>query len=441
MVSSRLLLWSAGSARPAVWLLVAGIVGILSGGGRADDGAVTGPMIGAVDEHSARVWLRPAGQAKVTLTVRDPRGKPVFEETQEASADRDYCLHWQVGNLEAATGYSYDFAWHSGGGDAPPVGPWPFATAPPADLPGRVALAFGSCASEKFPAVWERMAVEGVEAVLLCGDTPYIDSSDLAKNRRRHRDFLAQPGLAELIRTRPTLGTWDDHDFGANDSDATMVDRETIRQVFTEYRAHASFGEEGEGIYTSFRRGPVEVFLIDARSFSQLGPSPVDPTKKTLLGPRQWAWLTRSLAASTAPFKVLATGMVWHDKPNREKDDWQTYAHEREALFDVLAKENIKGIVLLGGDVHVSLLLEHLPAERLGYPVFEYIVSPLHDSVIPGLVPKKDTRLRWSSTEPNVFLRMVADTTGEVPTLTSAWIKMDGTRLHEHVIRLEPGSE
>ncbi len=400
--------------------------------------AVTGPMLGAVDEHTARVWLRPAGPAEVTLTIRDPAGKPVFEQKQAAVPEHDYCLTWQAGDLEPATGYAYAFTWHSGGGDAPPTGPWPFETAPPADLPGRAALAFGSCASEKFPAVWNRMAVEGVEAVLLCGDTPYIDSSDLAKNRQRHRAFLAQPGLAELIRTRPTLGTWDDHDFGANDSDATKVDRETIRQVFTEYRAHAAFGEEGEGIYTSFRRGPVEVFLIDARYFSQTGPSPVDPAKKTLLGPRQWEWLKRSLAASTAPFKVLATGMVWHDKPNKEKDDWQTYAHEREALFDFLAERKIEGVVLLGGDVHVSLLLEHLAAERLGYPVFEYIVSPLHDSVIPGLVPKKDKRLRWSSLEPNVFLRMVADTTGEVPTLTSTWIKMDGTRLHEHVIKLEP---
>ena len=283
----------------------------------------------------------------------------------------------------------------------------------------------------------EKLAAEGIEAVLLCGDTPYIDTSDLARNRQRHREFLAQPGLAEFIRTRPTLGTWDDHDFGANDSDGSKVDRETIRKVFTEYRAQANFGEEGEGIYTTFRRGPVEVFLIDARYFSQTGPSPVDATKKTLLGPRQWEWLKASLRASTAPFKVLATGMVWHDKPNREKDDWETYAHEREALFDFLAEHKIGGVVLLGGDVHVSLLLEHLPAGRLGEPLFEYVVSPLHDRVIPSLVPTKDRRLLWSAVEPNVFLRMVADTTGDVPTLTSTWIKMDGKRLHEHVITLE----
>lgn len=409
-------------------LLVASVLGAAVA---AAEPAVTGPVLGHIDERTAHVWLRPAAAASVTLVVRDPAGKTVFEEERTAAAERDFCLHWTVAGLEPATGYAYSFV----GADLP-AGPWPFRTAPPADLPGRACLGFGSCASEEFPAVWERMAVEGVEAIVLCGDTPYIDTSDLAKNRRRHREFLAQPGLAELVRSRPLVGTWDDHDFGANDSDGSKVDGKTIRRAFTEYRAQATFGEEGEGIYTRFRRGPVEVFLIDARFFSRTGPSPVDPAQPTLLGERQWEWLKAALVSSTAPFKILATGMVWHDKPNKEKDDWETYAHEREALLDFLATKKIEGVVLLGGDVHVSLLLEHLPRGRLGEPLFEYVVSPLHERVIPSLVPTQDKRLIWSAVEPNVFLRMVADTTGPAPTLTSTWIRMDGRRLHEHVIRL-----
>jgi hypothetical protein len=64
----------------------------------------------------------------------------------------------------------------------------------------------------------------------------------------------------------------------------------------------------------------------------------------------------------------------------------------------------------------------------------------VHDSVIPRLVPTQDKRLLWSAVEPNVFLRMVADTTRARPTLTSTWIRMDGTRLHEHVITLGPAA-
>jgi len=415
------------------WCLAAAI-------GQAADAVagVTGPVLGHVDERSARVWLRPAGEAEVTLTLRDPGGRVVFEDRAVAKAARDYCLCWTIDGLTPATGYAYSLTWHRGG-DAVPSGPWRLMTPPPADLPARACLGFGSCASEKFPAIWERMATEGVEALLLCGDTPYIDTSELEVNRRRHREFLAQRGLAELVRTRPLLGTWDDHDFGANDSDGTKVDRETIRRVFTEYRALASFGEQGEGIYTTFRRGPVEVFLIDARYFSRTEPSPVDPKKPTLLGRRQWDWLRRSLADSTAPFKVLATGMVWHDKPNKEKDDWETYAYERDALFRSIGEQKIPGVVLLGGDVHVGLLLEHPTAKMAGYPIFEYVSSPLHDRVLEKLIPRDDPRLKWSTAEPNIFLRMEADSTREVPRLTSAWIRMDGTRLHEHVIDAREG--
>jgi len=396
--------------------------------------AVLGPVVGHVDHESARIWVRPNEAGNVTLHVLAPDGTAMFENRAPARPDDDLCVVWHVPQLAAATDYRYAIRV---GTEQKPVAEASFRTAADPGAASKAVLAFGSCASEKFPGVWERMAAEGVEALFLCGDTPYIDSSDLAKNRERHRAFIGQKGLAEFARSRPVLGTWDDHDFGGNDSDGTKVDRQTIRKVFTEYRALASFGEDGAGIYTSLRRGPVEVFLIDARYFSQTEPSFADPRKPTLLGKRQWAWLKRSLAASTAPFKVLATGMVWHDKPNKEKDDWQTYAHEREALFGFIGAEKITGVVLLGGDVHVSLRLEHPTRETAGYPLPEYVVSPLHDSLIPKLVPTGNPRLKWSAVEPNVFLRMEADSTGKLPTLTSTWIRMDGTRLHEHVIQAD----
>jgi alkaline phosphatase D len=396
---------------------------------RAD---VLGPFVGHVDEASARIWLRTAEAGEVTLTLRDDAGNNVFTASKTAVPDNDLCLTWTIPDLAAGRSYQAGFTLHAQPDAELPAAS--FQTPAPPDVPARVVLGFGSCASESFPGVWQRMAAEGVEVVILGGDTPYIDSSDLAKNRARHRTFLGQEGFLDLVRSRPFLDTWDDHDFGGNDSDGASVDRDAIRRAFVEYRALASFGEDNQGIYTSFRRGPVEVFLLDARYFSQAEPSPVDPAKPTLLGRRQWQWLQRSLLASTAPFKVLMTGLVWHDKPNKEKDDWETYAHEREALFRFIGEQSISGVVLLSGDVHVSLRLEHPTQATAGYPLPEYVVSPLHDHLIPKLVPTGNPALQWSAVEPNVFLRMEADSTGELPTLKSTWIRMDGTRLHEHVI-------
>ena len=39
--------------------------------------------------------------------------------------------------------------------------------------------------------------------------------------------------------------------------------KDIIRQAFTEYRALREFGDGKHGVYTKFRRGPVEVFMID----------------------------------------------------------------------------------------------------------------------------------------------------------------------------------
>ena len=82
------------------------------------------------------------------------------------------------------------------------------------------------------------------------------------------RKFLYQLWVAKSI---PFWNTWDD--LGKNDSDGRVTGKENIRQAFMEYSALANYGEQGEGIYTKFRRGPVEVWMIDGRWFSQTNPS------------------------------------------------------------------------------------------------------------------------------------------------------------------------
>ena len=155
------------------------------------------------------------------------------------------------------------------------------------------------------------MKEAGCEAILLMGDTPYIDSYDLATVRQRHREFLHIPELRPLLASLPVWGTWDDHDFGLNAhlGNSDPAGKQRTRRAFTEYRALENFGEQNEGIYTRFRSGPIEVWLLDPRWFSRIGPSPVDAAKPTCFGPRQWDWLLKTLRASTAPFKLLAMGL------------------------------------------------------------------------------------------------------------------------------------
>lgn len=402
--------------------LVAGAALSLCGVSHADESdEIIGPLIGHTNTTSAILWARLPKPGKYAMTVRTADGRGAAQKVEvEVTEETDCTAKWVVRELSPVTKYTVDLK----GGR-----PCSFTTPPASGTPARVTLAFGSCADEDAGtrAVWSRMAAEKPDAVVLAGDTPYIDSTVLTKQRSRHRAFAGVSEYQDLLSTRPFWSTWDDHDFGRNDADGTLKGKENSRQVFIEYRPQEKYGDGTGGIYTSFRWGPIEVFLIDARWWSWTGPSFANMEKKTLLGKVQWDWLSTGLAASTAPFKVLAAGQIWENKKNKEKDHWETYVHERDALFDFIKRKRIGGVVLYGGDIHVTRLLKY-PAEYVGYPLYEFISSPIHERVIPSLnVPHP--YLIESKVQPNTFLTLTADTTVTPATLTAKFLDKDGRSL------------
>src|SRR5439155_21488655 len=133
---------------------------------------------------------------------------------------------------------------------------------------------------------------------------------------------------------------------------------EASRRAFLEYHVNPSAGEGEQGIYTRFRLGAADVFLLDTRWFSGTEKSFADPEKTTLLGAKQWEWLQRGLQDSSAPFKLLVCGMIWNEAVRPGKPDyWMKYPWERAALFHFLAEKKIAGVVLVGGDIHRSRAL------------------------------------------------------------------------------------
>ncbi|WP_217710454.1 alkaline phosphatase [Streptomyces sp. NA04227] len=400
-----------------------------------------GPLVGHVDTGTARIWARPGldptRYTRWRCTYRTGQDSP-RRITTELSAANDHTLLADLDGLRPDTTYEFRLEpLSSAPGFTPLTGS--FTTSPAPEQPAVVTMGMGSCAPSVPDRIWTRVLDEGCDSFVMLGDTPYVDTGDLAVARRKHREFLVQPEIARMIRTMPVWATWDDHDFGGNDQHGDFGGKVATRTAFVDHRANATFGHgadgsplttrgEGNGIYTSFRRGPLEVFLLDPRWFSRTEASWADPAKPTCLGRVQWDWLRERLLASTAPFKALATGMIWDDKQSSESDDWGTYAHEKEAILDFIAGERIPGCFLIGGDIHVSRALDYGP--RVGYDLWQFIVSPMHGSTIPSLnVPSP--YLKHSAVEPHVFLKLVADTTVPDPTLTATWINRDGTRFFE----------
>ena len=390
-----------------------------------------GPFVGHVTPTTASIWIRCTRPGPVTLSVKEESG--AIWRTFEASTswDSDLCIVWRIGDLRPATTYHYrvnageQFAAHR------------FTTAPPEGAASRVRIAFGSCAGEDegTSRVWNRIGTIDVDAVVLLGDTPYIDSTKLGRQRRRYRDFASVAAMRRVLCRTPYYAIWDDHDFGRDNTDGNLPGKEHARRAFVEYHANPSYGNGQEGVYTKFRNGPVEVFLLDGRYFARTEPSPVSPQRPTLLGTAQWEWLKRELKASQAPFKVLACGMVfneatWPGKP----DHWGAYPHEREALFKFIGENRITGVLLVAGDIHRSRVIRHASKDAAGYDLLELITSPMLGRVIrwadvphPGLL--------WDRGEPNTFMLLSADSTVEPAVIEAQFMNASGDVIHH--LRLE----
>ncbi|MFQ5739432.1 MAG: iron-containing alcohol dehydrogenase, partial [Acidobacteriota bacterium] len=65
------------------------------------------------------------------------------------------------------------------------------------------------------------------------------DPDILAEEYRRQREV---PRLQPLLRSRPQLAIWDDHDYGLNDSDRTNPVKKEALRVFQQYWANPAYG-------------------------------------------------------------------------------------------------------------------------------------------------------------------------------------------------------
>jgi alkaline phosphatase D len=391
--------------------------------------SLLGPYLGHVGPHEATLFFRATGDVYgpevIPITVVDGEGKSVRQIDIARKLEHDMTLRWDATGLQPDTTYAFALL------DVRCF----FKTPREPDRPARVTLAFGSCANDRpgLPnPVWKAILDAKPTALVLIGDTPYIDSVQLEDQRRRYKEFIANPDLTALMKVTPSYAIWDDHDFAGDGKDGTTPGKAACRQAFLEYHGNPTAGDGAEGIYTHFRRGGVDVFLLDTRWFSGTEKSFADPEKPTLLGRQQWEWLQRELAASTAPFKLLVSGMVWNDAVRPGKPDyWMAYPYERAAVLKLVADKKIPGVVLIGGDIHRSRAFVHKKEETgVAYPVHEWITSPLGDNVMEeAAVPHP--ALVFDRGEKNSFLLVKADTAVDPPALTARWMNAAGQELHK----------
>jgi alkaline phosphatase D len=357
-----------------------------------------GPMLGYVEMREALIWV----QAKTFATVQveywekarpDQKWRSDLVQTYKQSAFTAKCI---LGPLEPGTDYEYRVELNGEALSLPypttfstqPL--WQWRTDPPA-----FTLATGSCAYVNEPAydrpgkpygssfqIYAHILERKPDLMLWLGDNTYLREVDWYTRsgiQHRYTHDRAVPELQPLLASTPQYAIWDDHDFGPNDSDGTWVHKETAWEVFRDFWGNPTFGVNGQkGCTTMFQFADVDFFLLDNRYFRTPNFCKNCPDR-TVLGKEQLNWVKNALAASHAPFKIVAIGGQVLTTSQRNETYINLCAEEREDLLTFIEKEGIKGVIFLTGDVHYSEL--SAVKNAAGNWVFDLTTSPLTSGV------------------------------------------------------------
>lgn len=379
-----------------------------------------GPMVGAVSDRSARLWVRADATRSVSVRVwpSDDPGAARIAAWAYPRAEDDFAAVLDVGCLAPETRYTYELSV-----DGAPTFPGAFVTAPPADVPGELRLAFGSCARDPDQPIFADILASRPDVFAFVGDNHYANSADLDVLRWYYRWSLERFERAAMVREIPVLATWDDHDFVGNNTWGDAPGRAEAQRAFREYWANpATDLPASEGIYFSQRRGDVDLIFLDDRSWRGVQGS--------LLGDAQHDWLVERLTTSTATFKLVIDGSQWSF--TGAADSWDEFRAERDEIFRAVADADVSGVALLSGDIHRS---ELRALDAPGYPLPEITSSPLANPSTSTCAELGGELLACADGGQH-WVEVVADTRPDDPTLTATIRGAGGRALASHTWRL-----
>lgn len=372
----------------------------------AQKGALeAGPMPGYSAKREVQLWLQTKSPASIQVQYwrqENPR-QVLLTDPIETSMQQECVAHVSIGNLEPGATYEYDVLVDQK--KVPHTERWKFKTQPLWEWrtdPPAFTVAFGSCAYVNEPeydrpgkpygsdySIFDTIAAVRPDLMLWLGDNTYLrevdwDSRSGILHRYRHTRSLQE--LQRLLSCTHHYATWDDHDYGPNNSDRSYGLKGITLDAFKLYWANPSYGlDNAPGVFYQFRWNDVDFFVLDDRFHRSPNTEKANPAK-TMLGAEQKQWLKDALLGSRAPFKVIVSGTQMISTSGGD-EAFNLFADERSELLSFIKSNRIPGVLFLSGDVHHSELLKLEDPEF--YPLYDFTSS----SLTAGLYVPKDKEI------------------------------------------------
>lgn len=353
-----------------------------------------GPMVGYSEMREVMIWVQTKSAAGVQIQYWNTSSPDsvVITEKLHSGSEKAFTLKFILAPLDPGQTYEYRLLINNMAVELPY--PTDFETIPiwkwRGDPPG-FTFAAGSCAyinqteydrpgnpyGSNYD-IFQHILGKNPDFMVWMGDNVYLREPDWNSRTgvlHRYTHDRAIPELQPLLGSVHHYATWDDHDFGPNNSDRGYWLKDVTYEAFRMFWANPSYGtEEMPGAITYFNRTDADFFLLDNRYYRS--PNDSREENKTILGKKQKQWLMDNLVSSRATFKFVVVGgqflndEAWHET-------WSNYgfAHERQEIIQFIHDHDIRGVIFLTGDRHYSELSK---LETENEPViYDLTLSPL----------------------------------------------------------------
>lgn len=320
---------------------------------------------------------------------------------------------------------------------------------------GSTKIAFGSCSWEEHPLpIFDLVVDHQPDLFIFLGDNIYGDTKDMDTLWTKYQKLGNKASYQNLKRSVPIIATWDDHDYGWNDTGKDYPFKEESKALFLNFfeEPENSTRRDHPGIYHAYTYDygdqKLQVILLDGRtfrddlklytdefdhdsrySFYRNDYAPHTDSTATLLGQEQWAWLEMQLQ-QPADIRIIGTGTQFGIEWNGY-EAWGNYPHEQQRMIDLIESTRASGVIFISGDVHYS---EISKLKTQFYPLYDFTSSGL-SSTWKFATPNKN-RIEGPVMD-NHFGLISIDWLGEETTITmETWDIHDNQRI-EYRVKLD----
>ena len=255
---------------------------------------------------------------------------------------------------------------------------------------------------------WRNLQSLKPDVVFMIGDNVYVDVlGQKVDEQGIWSRYVETRHRLEIFRQKnliPIFATWDDHDYGKNNSGRDFPYKGEAQKVFQSFFPMTSLlgvTSKGPGVSHSVILSKQLFLFLDNRSFRTLpeGEEKSMGEKKngnpgwrknqlvsgSHFGPAQVSWILNQIRATSYPVWLISGDQFFGGHHPFESFQGQ---HPRDfKVFLKKLKKTKKNILFISGDRHLTEIMK-IPPHFLNGKTYEITSSPIHSSTYKGSFSK-----------------------------------------------------